>query len=667
MLKALHIISNFALIVLILNSGNCFAQANLKEPVTINNGLINNEVTAIHQDKYGFLWLGTRGGLDRYDGYDFKLIGHNPQLKNTLTNQSVEAIAEDEFQGILWIGTKSGGLNSYNLLTDSVSSYNPPLNIKIQEIRCLAVDKFGTLFIGALNGFYCYKKGKFEVINDHQLTNAVKIDSKDRVWVGTSAGLFEYNYHSNKLNRVKLNFDNVDITSIAVDNATETLYFGTWKKGLIKYQIKTTQTTQFLHKSDDEKSLSQNNTYRVFLDNDKNLWVGTWGGGLNKLDNKSNTFQHINIKPDGIYNIDYDVILSMIQDRSGVIWIGLDGGGVCKINSSGHGFKNITHSISPSNNLLNTHIRSVFQDSKGGLWLGTKGSGLFYSKNRVYFGHQQPLTSGSVNVFFENNQKDLWVGSSDGLYIYQNFYNKPPPPLQVVNNFYDTSSLSGPQVTAIVKDQDQTIWVGTQEHGLNKLLAATNGKFRFKRYKAKIGSKGALQNERISCLLVDFKNRLWVGTYGGLYLYNRDKDDFFLFRGEVNGKNTLSNNTIISLAQDHKGNIWIGTEQGLNELIYNDLHHYTFKRYFESAGFPNDYVHAIQVDRFDDIWMSTNSGITKLKTKTQTFLNFNNENGVSFNTFAQNSSFLARDGEIFFGGPSGLTYFYPDSIFLDKF
>ncbi|MGZ3756285.1 MAG: hybrid sensor histidine kinase/response regulator transcription factor [Mucilaginibacter sp.] len=357
----------------------------------------------------------------------------------------------------------------------------------------------------------------------------------------------------------------------------------------------------------------------------------------------------------------------MIQDRSGVIWIGLDGGGVCKINSSGHGFKNITHSISPSNNLLNTHIRSVFQDSKGGLWLGTKGSGLFYSKNRVYFGHQQPLTSGSVNVFFENNQKDLWVGSSDGLYIYQNFYNKPPPPLQVVNNFYDTSSLSGPQVTAIVKDQDQTIWVGTQEHGLNKLLAATNGKFRFKRYKAKIGSKGALQNERISCLLVDFKNRLWVGTYGGLYLYNRDKDDFFLFRGEVNGKNTLSNNTIISLAQDHKGNIWIGTEQGLNELIYNDLHHYTFKRYFESAGFPNDYVHAIQVDRFDDIWMSTNSGITKLKTKTQTFLNFNNENGVSFNTFAQNSSFLARDGEIFFGGPSGLTYFYPDSIFLDKF
>lgn len=667
MLKILHIISNFALIVLILNSHNCFAQANLEEPITINNGLINNEVTAIHQDKYGFLWFGTRGGLDRYDGYDFKLIGHNPQLKNTLTNQSVEVIAEDKFQDILWIGTKNGGLNSYNLLTDSVSIYHPPLNIKIQEIKCLAVDKSGTLFIGALNGFYCYKKGKFEIINDHQLTNAVKIDSKGRVWVGTSNGLFLYNYQSNKLNSVKLNFDNVDITSIAINNLTQTLYFGTWKKGLIKYQINTTETTQFLHKSDDVKSISNNNTYRVFLDSNKNLWVGTWGGGLNKFDDKSQTFKHINIKPDGIYNLDYDVILSIIQDRSGVIWIGLDGGGVCKINSSSHGFKNITYSVSSPNNLLNTHIKSVFQDSKRRLWLGTKGSGLFYSTDKLFFLHQKPPPSGFVNAFFENNQKDLWVGSSDGLSIYRDFYKRLSPPLQVVNKLNDTSSLSGPQVSAIVKDRDNTIWVGTQEQGLNKLLSIQNGKFCFKRYTAKIGTKGALQNERISCLLVDYKNRLWIGTYGGLYLYNRDKDNFSLFRAHVNWKNTLSNNTIISLAQDHKGNIWIGTEQGLNELLFNDIHHYTFKRYFESTGFPNDYIHAVQVDRFDNIWMSTNSGITELKAETQTFLNFDNENGVSFNTFAQNSSFLARDGEIFFGGPSGLTYFYPDSIFLNKF
>jgi ligand-binding sensor domain-containing protein len=481
MLKVFHIISHFALIVLILNSDNCFAQTNLEEPITINNGLINNEVTAIHQDKYGFLWLGTRGGLDRYDGYDFKLIGHNPQLKNTLTNQSVEVIAEDEFQDILWIGTKSGGLNSYNLLTDSVSSYHPPLNIKIQEIKCLSVDKFGTLFIGALNGFYCYKKGKFEIINDHQLTNAVKIDSKGRVWVGTSNGLFVYNYQSSKLNRVKLNFDNVDITSIAINNLTETLYFGTWKKGLIKYQINTAETTQFLHKSDDVKSISNNNTYRVFLDSNKNLWVGTWGGGLNKLDNKTQTFEHINIKPEGVYNIDYDVILSIIQDRSGIIWIGLDGGGVCKINSSSHGFKNITYSVSSPNNLLNTHIKSIFQDRERRLWLGTKGSGLFYSKNRMYFLHQKPPPSGGINAFFENNQKDLWVGSSDGLSIYQDFYNKLSSPVQVVNNFNDTSSLSGTQVTAIVKDQDKTIWVGTLEHGLNKLLTIKDGKFHFKR------------------------------------------------------------------------------------------------------------------------------------------------------------------------------------------
>ena len=119
------------------------AQRPLAEmPITIDNGLVNNEVTAIHQDKYGFLWLGTRGGLNRYNGYDFDLIRYAPGSTNNLSNQAVEVIAEDQHHTI-WIGTKNGGLNSYDLLKDSILHYYPPDDINIQEIKSLAVDAKG--------------------------------------------------------------------------------------------------------------------------------------------------------------------------------------------------------------------------------------------------------------------------------------------------------------------------------------------------------------------------------------------------------------------------------------------------------------------------------------------------------------------------------------------
>src|SRR6476646_5121771 len=113
-----------------------YGQANIEDPITIDNGLVNNEVTAIHQDKYGFLWFGTRGGLNKYDGYDFNIIRYNPSSGNNLTNQAVEVITEDKYH-TLWIGTKNGGLNSYSLLKDSITHYYPSKNIKIQEIKAL--------------------------------------------------------------------------------------------------------------------------------------------------------------------------------------------------------------------------------------------------------------------------------------------------------------------------------------------------------------------------------------------------------------------------------------------------------------------------------------------------------------------------------------------------
>lgn len=651
---------------LIFQNLQSFAQANIDAPITIDNGLVNNEVTAIHQDKYGFLWFGTRGGLNKYDGYDFNIIRYSPSSGNNLTNQAVEVITEDKLH-TLWIGTKNGGLNSYSLLKDSITHYYPSSDIKIQEIKALEVDQSGTLFIGALHGLYTLKDGKFRIVNDKQSVNSIKIDNSGRVWVGTTTGLFLYQQLSNTLKLVDLAGKRPNVTSIAVDDKSEIVYLVGWGNGLIKYQIKTHKIEQFLKQQNDAQTISSNSTYRVYLDRSRNLWIGTWGGGLNKFDPKTETFERIIIKPNDAYNTDYDIILSIEQGITGIIWIGTDGGGVCKIDPFKKKFETITRLPSQNNVLANTHITSVFEDRKGGLWMGTRGGGLTYSKDKSTFTHKNtPPGTEIIRAFYENNQNDLWVGTSNGLLIYKDFYSNNDQYIYIKSD-NKPAFLSGPKITAIVKDQNQTIWLGTQEHGLNRVIGYENGMPIFKKYFEQVGLKGALQNDRVSCMLVDSKNRLWIGTYDGLHLYNREKDNFNVFRRQPNQKNGLSNNTILSLKEDHKGNIWVGTQQGVNELTFKASKKVTFHPYFEQPGFPNDYIHAIQVDQFNNIWMSTNRGITKYNTKAQTFRNFDRRDGVASNTFSENCSYLANDGQMFFGGISGLTYFYPTDILLNRY
>ena len=653
-----------ALAFRLLLSGT-FAQISSEAPITIDNGLVNNEVTAIHQDKYGFLWFGTRGGLNRYDGYGFNLIRYQPGSDNNLSNQAVEVIAEGNNHN-LWIGTKNGGLNSYDMLKDSVLHYYPSENIKIQEIKSLVVDSSGTLFIGALHGLYTYKKGQFYIMNDRLTVNALLADADGNIWVGTTAGLYQYNKKRN-LAAIKLIQKNPDITSFAFNRSSGTLYMGTWAAGLVSYHVPDGKVKQYLKDTGETGGLASNNTYRIYIDRSKDLWVGTWGGGLFKFHPEDEMFEQINIKPKDVYNTDYDIVLSIEQDITGIMWIGTDGGGICRIDPFKKAFHTITHRVAKDNGLENTHVIAVFEDKNRGIWLGTRGGGLNYSPDGKTFTRIAKGIGGDIiRSFYEDDQKDLWVGTTEGLLIFKDYYHNKNNPVWIKRG-YDTNSLSGPKVTALVKDREGAIWVGTQEHGLNKVTGYKDGQPIFKRYPEEIGIKGALQNDRISCMLVDKKDRLWVGTYNGLHLYDRGHDGFILFKRDDKSNNTISNNTILCLAEDNNGNVWIGTQQGINKLSYSDNGMYHFTKYFQSPDFPNDYIHAVLIDKNNNVWMSTNYGIVKLNQITGDFRNFDKRDGVLSNTFSENAAYQSENGKMFFGSISGLTYFSPDSILLNRY
>src|SRR5690606_16851495 len=334
--------------------------------------------------------------------------------------------------------------------------------------------------------------------------------------------------------------------------------------GVLAYHLKTGDINQYLNQPGNENSLSHNNAYRVFLDNANNLWIGTWGGGLNKLDIARQKIYRYNLETAANYSRINDIVLSIEQDRSGIIWVGTDGGGISKIDPKRKKFTNITYQPGRKNTLTNTWVLSMYEDKKG-LWVGTKAGGLNFSSNRKDFQKVDlTINARSVRAFFRNKE-DLWVGTDQGLVIFKN--QSLNHKIIAVPNRNDPQSLSGPKINTIIRDKSGTIWVGTQESGLNRVTGfAKDGRPLFRHYNAALGKKGQLQNERISCMLSDGKGRLWIGTYNGLHLYNPGQDNFRVYQQSSEQSTGLTNNTILSITEDNKGNVWIGTQHGLNKV-----------------------------------------------------------------------------------------------------
>ena len=645
-------------------SAEVSAQENINTFLSIDNGLVNNEVTTIKQDKYGFLWFGTRGGLNKYDGYNIKLLRNKSNSTNNLSSQAVETMfAGKEF---LWIGTKTGGLNKYSFLKDSITSYAIPNLDGVVDIFSLYEAVNGDVYVGSSKGFYYlnHQNQKFNLI-DRDIVNDIIADGNGGLWVASTRGLRHYNSTNKLVYETKFNFNLITLTSLALDKSKSIIYIGTWGKGLLAFNYVDKSFKQFVNEPNKKSSLSSNNTYRVLLDKSGSLWVGTWGGGLNKFNPQNLKFTRYIFSASDNLNYSNKVVLSIEQDRSGVIWFGTEGG-IHRINPQKKKFNNITYQSNNPNSLINTNIVSILKGRNNALWVGTKDGGLEYSADGQSFSKVNlPFSNNAnirVNTIYQNGNK-LWIGSNDGLFIIDGLR-----PNEKINRYATSSaqkSLSGNKITCILNDENGIIWLGTQENGLNKVIGYDkNDAPLIKRYPlSSLSNK--LQSERITSIYNDKSGRLWIGTFNGLHLYDRKNDSFSNFKHQINDSTSISNSIIISIAQDQRGHIWLGTPNGLNRLIEKDGK-ITFKNYFANDNFPNDYIHAILPDKKDRIWISTNKGIICLNTVNEEFKNYDIRDGLLSNAFAENAAFADKSGMLYFGGIKGITYFHPDSIKINK-
>lgn len=643
---------------------------------TSDEGLSQSEVTCILQDRQGFLWIGTRGGLNRYDGYSFKIFQNEIGNPNSLINNSIECLLEDR-NGNIWIGTKSNGLSRYSPHLDRFEHFSThaPDSIALSgnRVLSLAESASGDIWVGT------WENG-LTILNPQQRRTAHLLGKKnvnhiirsrdEYMWIASSHGAYVMTQEGDQLAHYPSDHG---LMSALEDKETGSIYMGSWNSGLYEIDpIKNSFRNIRIQEADTDDARPIN-SHEIYQDRLGRIWIASWGQGLNLYDPQTKKLIRYDLgkaERKGDKEL-YRDILSVYQDRSGIFWIGTNGGGLCKLDERSNQF-GLTRPSLGKMTLPREPIWSILKDKDGVLWVSTKGGKyLYYSKGENRFEKLEipssiiPQRRGpkeGAKSIIEDRDGQLWFGSKLSLFK----IIKSGETYQIVSTPILEENRQGPRrqqdISVLYQTSDGTFWIGRQLNGLRKSIKAGNPEEQKFRVYSESKKEGSLQHYRVSALLEDKSNRFWIGTYGGLHLYQADTDNFLHYYKKPGDITSLSSDIIICLHEDQKGRLWIGTPNGLNLAIPGQDQSLTFQCYQEKDGLPNNYIHAILEDDSGNLWISTNKGISKFNPEEKSFNNYDVNDGLQSNSFMENVAFKDQEGKFYFGGIRGLNVFHPDSI-----
>ena len=637
-------------------------------------GLSQNEVTSILQDNEGFMWFGTRSGLNRYDGYEFLVFDQVPGDSGSLVNTSIERIYKDS-KGIIWIGTKSNGISRYNPVTGKFLNmpFNGPSAQNIlpdKRVISFCEGSDGDMWIGTWNGGLLKYNPETGQGKTYQLTaniNVIIKSSDGIVWVGTNDGLFEYEPAADSFKRPDFSIVEDQIPSIIEDRNHQVLWIlhNSEKSTLMKFDLRNRSSKTFSLNQTEEKEFGQfNGTTKIMLDNAGMLWIGTWGNGLFQFNPENSTFSKIPLYPNTLFkdNNEFNTILDIFQDKNNNVWIGTNGVGVCllteklKFNTLGLG----------KAQTLNNCVMSVLEDKKGTLWVGTRGNGLYYSNNKVDF-NKVPFTALKnldsfklVRTIYEDRKGNIWIGTSYNTGIIR--YNKGIPELIACSDFFNDRRFDPIKKAASFTETDQSLYIGTQQNGLFVLEKKAGSFGNIRNFKEKYDASGQLQSERVSYLLKDSKQRIWVATYDGLCIFNPDNETFTDINTYFSMPQEFDPKIIFCLHESSDKSIWIGTPIGLYHLDERTGNNVVLHYITKENGLAGNQIMGITEDNLQNLWISTNAGISKYNLKTKKINNFTTIDGLQSTTFSETAFFKGFNNTLYFGGTFGLNSFNPNEI-----
>lgn len=641
----------------------------LKKYYSVADGLSQSEVTSIIQDKYGFMWMGTRGGLNRFNGYDFLQFKPESGTLKGLLNPSIETLHTDK-NGNIWIGTKSGGLGIYNILKNEFVDIDSLSNRLPNRIITLYEDREGNYWIGSWNsGVYKYNPENGEVtryIENFRVSSIIQTQD-GTIWFGTSSGLRYKKPDNEQIFSYNMGQGFIEITEMLEAPEDSSLWLVGWNVGLRKFNYQNfTQVVYDLAGKD-----SQEMTCHSLLKDMKGyIWVGTWGNGLFRSKSDSDSFEEVFAGSDfsDIKNRELDVILDLFEDSAGDVWVGTDGGGVVRL-SDDRKFNTI---LSSNNEEIGPwHVNAVETSSDGRLWIGTRSNGLYVSADKlsfesVGFGKDNP-NYGSNSFMVKSIDLDesgqVWVGLETGLFL---VVETEAGVKELVNaaSFFESAELRAVRKVLKIKRRGNNLWVATQQNGLYWFVKKAE-QYHLKRRFYSGDQTNTFQDNRISTLKYDESDNLWIGTYKGLYRFDLQDSIPVLVNSFLDNNQNFLCDIILSCNVDSLNRVWVGTPCSLNSLTPNKNGNYTLKEYTQKDGMTDDYINSIQTSE-KYIWISTNAGISRFCPEQEDFRNYDVSDGVGGYNFAESSYARDDDGIIYFGGYSDLTYFDPAGLEENK-
>jgi ligand-binding sensor domain-containing protein/signal transduction histidine kinase/AraC-like DNA-binding protein/ActR/RegA family two-component response regulator len=617
----------------------------------VESGLSQNSVLTIVQDRNGFMWFGTRHGLNRFDGRNFRIFLNDNADSTSISNNYVHSSLCDS-RGDLWVGT-SYGLNRYDGKSGRFrrTIANPANGLRSSVIYCLYEDKQRRFWVGTGNGLHLRtgpnRYVPFLAAGPGKAGNEVRAVREDRrgyLWAATSSGLFRLRKVPGGYRYKKYPLKDTFVTCLLEDQQG-TLWAGTKYGGVSRYDAASDSFRPF------PEPLLSPNVRSLMADRSGKIWMATLEG-ISIFDPSRNLLSHYRHEPENRKSLAQNSAYSLFQDTNGSIWIGTYYGGVDIVYSSTTPFLAYQNQKAATS-LSQDVISSISGDPDGHLWIGTEGGGInFFDPQTGTFRNRQSqpgnpsgLASNLVKAVFRDGSGQWWVGMHlGGLQRkegdrFVSYRHRPG----------DRSSLSSDNVIAVGEDGLGRLWAGTDRDGVN--ILEKNG-FRHGGDSLRITSAG------IRTFFRDSRRRFWIGTGNGLNRLSADGRQLTWFT--PGGNNRLPSGEVNCIQEDARGTIWVGmTGGGFCRLNPDDS---TFTAYNEKDGLAHNNVQGILYDDQGYLWISTDNGLSRFDPVRKTFKNYTTSDGLPGNEFSPSAAYRAPSGELYFGGYHGLVRFDPRQI-----
>ena len=652
----------------------------------VEQGLSRNFVTAMAADRDGFMWFGTLGGLNRWDGYRFDVFRPQPGDAGSLRSPITLAL-HAATDGGLWVGTPEA-LYRYDAASNSFRRFVPPEG-RPQRVSLITSDAQGRVWIGTFGALRISvvdaRDGSWRVpeilgYSDDRL-GAIHVDSANRLWIALTP-LPAFNVASDTTSRV-VAFDlsasgtaellpppmqettGGRVEKIIEDRAGR-LWFARQGGGLIRYDPTTRQRDEVVGTADGDTSLLGLRTQDLILGPSGVIWTLTVPRAdaassdqrqLYRIDADTLAIEHVVLHqretgPSGDARLNY-----LASHPSGVLWLATNGGGVRYADVSARGFELYRREASESQGLNANFVRAVLRDGAGTVWVGTP-RGLNRLDRRSGENTIVPiaLPHPYVQALLEDRKGDVWIGTVGGLTVKE----RSGRVRQYRHRPEDPRSLGEDYVQVLHQTVDGRIWIGTLGGGLDA-FDARDGSFSHRR--AVHGATAGLPSNEVNALYSDGANHLWIGTSDGLARLDLAAGADAPIERVAADESALGPTLILSIGESPtaRGALWIGTERrGLCRLDVGT----GAVRCFDSLNstLPDDTVYGILPDGRGRLWLSTTRGLSVFDPATEAFRTYGTDASLQSPEFNSRASFRAPDGELFFGGVAGLNAFYPEQL-----